>query len=333
LVAPIVLLGDDADMDQLAVSLPSIGLPVLRWSFAARDEDVELDARPGSFQIRRGDRHLSSADLGRASAIVHRAGNLSHIVTATCGSNQEKAFAEREWSSLLTSLLLEVEVRHPGILWVNRPSTGLVTSRKYQLLATADLDGLRVPRLHVSTQNRLPESRSGEYVCKAIDEDEDVNDRFTYASARLPTELVQMSPFRTNCPSLIQERIAASYELRVYYLLGSIFGLRVAARDPDYSDIRLISRESLTVEPAAVDVQLAATLRNYCDRHRLSYCAFDFLVTADEEQELIDVTPGGSWSFFESPNNPFVSQWYASTLAAAVRDEAAYAESRRTALV
>ncbi len=305
----------DRDMDRVVAALRSHGLATFRWLFDGRDQDLEVDVTPGSFELRRADQRFSSSDLREASIVVHRTGNgqWDRPVTATTGGASERQFAEREWSTLLSSLLLEAEHRYAGVLWVNTPSASLRASRKYQLLATADLDGLRVPNMRISTANLLPSSASGEYVCKAIDQNEDIDDERTFASARLPSEIVDASPFRTDCPSLIQERIAPDNELRVYYLLGSVLGVSISAPDRGYSDVRLVPRESLTVQPAQVPSGLAAALGRFCRRHQLSYCVFDFLV-ASGDHALIDVTPGGTWSYYETPSHPFITEWYTRTL-------------------
>lgn len=310
----ILTYSDDRDMDRVVAVLRSRGVGPARWLFDGRDDELQVEVRPGTFELCRGGHCLSSSDLEASAVVVHRVGNgqWDHPVIATAGSDAERRFAEREWSSLFSSLLLEVETRHQHILWVNRPSASVRASRKYFLLATADLDGLRVPSLCISTENLLPQSSSGAYVSKAIDQNEDVDDVRTFASARLPREIIDASPFRTNCPSLIQERVAPDSELRVYYLLGRVLGIRIATRQP-YTDIRLVPRESLNVEPVGVPSDLTDAMRRFCARHALSYCVFDFLV-ASGDYALVDVTPGGSWSYYETPARPFITEWYAKIL-------------------
>jgi hypothetical protein len=75
-----------------------------------------------------------------------------------------------------------------------------------------------------------------------------------------------------------------------------------------------LPRESLSVEPIAIQPDLVWAIHRYCGRHRLAYCAFDFLRTEDGRDLLIDVNPSGSWSFYESTAEPFVTQWYVDTL-------------------
>jgi hypothetical protein len=259
---------------------------------------------------------LSTESLANARVVVHRTGigQWRRPVVSTSGSLQEREFAEREWSSLLHGLLVEAEHRYEEVTWINRPSTSLVASEKYQLLATAELDGLSVPDLRVSTAGLLPNSATDEYVAKAINEDENIDAERVYCTASLDKELVSGGDFRTDTPSLIQERVHAQYELRVYSLLGRLFGLRIAVDNRESTDIRLVPRESLSVEPIAIEPDLVWAIHRYCRRHLLSYCAFDFLRTEDGRDLLIDVNPSGSWSFYESPAEALVTQWYADML-------------------
>jgi hypothetical protein len=318
----ILTCSDDADMDRVAASLRTHGLRPVRWRFDGRDQDLQVDAAPGSFHLGRAGQSFSSADVAAADVVIHRIGigQWERPVTASGGSDSERRFAEREWSSLLSSLLIEAEYRYPHLRWANSPSASLRAARKYQLLATADLDDLRIPDTRVSTQNLLPASSSGEYVCKAIDENEDIDRARTLASARLPDEIVEASPFRTDCPSLIQERVPPESELRVYYLFGSALGISIAA-DRGYSDIRLVPRESLAVQPADVPSELAAAVGRFCRRHELNYCAFDFL-SVSGRHTLVDVTPGGTWSYYEMADAPFITDWYTRTLLAVARSGA-----------
>lgn len=318
----ILLIGYSADTDlaSVAVRLSAAGVPNLLWLYDACAEDLTVDAVPGSFRIQVGDEVLSSDDFASARVVVHRTG-LGHWrrpVAAPSAAGSERAFTEREWASLLQGLFLEAEQRHPHLTWLNPPSVSAVTSEKYALLASAELDGLTVPDLRVSTECHLPfNSASGQYVCKAIGEDESIDDATTYCTAVLDAETLDALPFRTNCPSLIQERIVPEYELRVYYLLGDTLGVRIRPDRRDYADLRLLPRGEWTAEVTTIAPHMREALRSYCDRRRLAYCVFDFL-RADGRDLLIDVTPSGTWSHLESRADRALTTWYADILARVV---------------
>jgi hypothetical protein len=314
----IVLLSytNDEDMIALSRTLDRRGISTVLWDFEARDNDLEIDAAPGRFTLRCGERSLSSETLAGARVVIHRPGigRWRRPVAATQGSRSEREFAEREWSSLLHGLLIEAEHRYQHLTWINRPSISSTASEKYQLLATAELDGLCVPDLRVSTAGLLPASVTDQYVAKAINEDENIDGKRVYCTAPLDREIVSGEDFRTDTPSLIQERVEAQYELRVYSLLGRLLGLRITVENRDSTDIRLVPRESLSIEPIAIEPDLVWAIHRYCRRHQLSYCAFDFLRTEDGRDLLVDVNPCGTWSFYESPAEHFVTRWYAETL-------------------
>ena len=319
----VLLIGHSADTDLAAISasLSAAGIASLVWLYDARANELTVDAGPGSFRLERGDAVLSSDDFAGARIVVLRTG-LGHWrspVSAPSAAGAERAFTEREWASLLHGLFLEAELRHPHLTWLNPPSISAVTSGKYALLASADLDGLSVPDLRVSTDGRLPStSASGQYVCKAIGEDESVDDTTTYCTAVLDAETLEALPFRTDCPSLIQERVLPRYELRVYYLLGEVLGVRIRAERRDYADLRLVPLGEWSAEVATISPPMHAALRRYCERRHLSYCVFDFL-RAGGRDLLIDVTPSGTWSHLESPSDPVITTWYADILAGVVR--------------
>jgi hypothetical protein len=321
--APAVLLiGYAADTDLAAVSaaLDAAGIANLLWLYDARADDLAVDARPGAFRLQHGDAVLSGEDFARARVVVHRSG-LGHWhrpVSAPSAAGSERDFTEREWASLLHGLFLEAEQRYPHLTWLNRPSVSAVTGAKYDLLASADLDGLTVPDLRVSTDGHLPRSGSGQYVCKAIGEDERIDDATTYCTSLLDAATLDELPYRSNCPSLIQERVVAEYELRVYYLLAETLAVRIRASRGDYADLRLLQRSDWSAEVASAGPQLHGALRAYCERRSLSYCVFDFLRTADGRDLLIDVTPSGTWSYLENPGDPVVTSWFAGIVARAI---------------
>jgi hypothetical protein len=306
----------------VSAALQAAGIGSLLWLYDAGVEDLTIDARPGAFRIEHGDMVLRGEDFAGAQVVVHRTGlgRWRRPVAAANAAGSEREFTEREWASLLHGLFLETEQRHPHLTWLNRPSVGLVSSEKYDLLASADLDGLTVPDLRVSTEGHLPRSASGQYVCKAIGEDEHINDATTYCTSVLDAAVLHELPFRTTCPSLIQERVLADYELRVYHLLGQTLAVRIQTGRRDYADLRLLPRSEWSSEIATVVPALRDAVRSYCRRRQLSYCVFDFLRTADGRDLLIDVTPSGSWSHLESPAGPAISNWYADILARVVRE-------------
>src|SRR5205807_1599883 len=144
-----------------------------------------------------------------------------------------------------------------------------------------------------------------------INENENVDENLVYCTTLLDEDVVSGPDFRTDTPSLIQERVQVAYELRVYSLLGQLHCLRVAAQDSDHTDIRLVPRELLSVEPVPVDPDLERSISRFTKRHGLAYCAFDFLRTPSGQDLLVDVNPSGSWSFYETSADPFVTRWYA----------------------
>jgi hypothetical protein len=316
--AEVVLVTYSADRDITALrhELSAAGIRSHLWLYDGRDEDFAVEAAPGCFRLRNGQRVLATEDLAQARLAIHRTGlgYWARPVSASSGSRGERAFVEREWASLLHGLLLEAERRHSNLTWVNPPSVSAAAGDKYDLLATADLDGLVVPAFRVSTDSRLPVSASGQFVCKAVGEDESVDETSTYCTALLDAETQSAIPFRTDCPSLIQERVLADHELRVYHLLGETIGLRISVEERDYVDLRLVSREHLSVDVVDVELGLRRLVHGYCERRSLAYCVFDFLRTAGGRYLLVDVTPSGTWSHFESPAERPVTRWYVETI-------------------
>jgi hypothetical protein len=69
------------------------------------------------------------------------------------------------------------------------------------------------------------------------------------------------------------------------------------------------------VQVTGIAPELHDAVRRYCERRHLNYCCFDFLRTVDGRDLLIDVTPSGTWSHLESPDELVLTRWYVETLA------------------
>ena len=62
----------DRDLERVVGKLSSLGVSVVSWAFNSHDHDLDVEAAPGWFRIRRFDQCLSTLDLQGASAVVHR---------------------------------------------------------------------------------------------------------------------------------------------------------------------------------------------------------------------------------------------------------------------
>jgi hypothetical protein len=310
-----------ADADDVGVrrvvSYLHASCAVTWWSFGAREASVTVDADKDSFCLGQFGVTLRSADFARADLVVYKRRWLQPkpLVVSELSSAADRQFSEREWTSLLEGLLLAEEHRSDAV-WLNPPSSWALTSNKLALLLRASRLGLDVPRFTVSTTIQMRDLHDRAVVAKAISADEVIDSARYFATARLYHDSLQhLNGQHLSTPSLLQDYVTPVRELRSYYILGRTITI-VLTPSPEHVDIRYVPAESMAPTfdhlPAELDAALCGLARTF----NLNYCAFDLLVPVHGDPMLIDITPAGSWDYFESEDAPFISN----ALGAVIKD-------------
>jgi len=111
-------------------------------------------------------------------------------------------------------------------------------------------------------------------------------------------------------PVVVQEYVAHSRELRVYYLNGGLCAFEISKPDPS----------SPWTDPAAVTVSRTdcpedaeKAVRTLCAAWNMRYAAFDLLVADTGELVFLEANPDGDWLWFEHK-----ARWHGVTFMAAV---------------
>jgi hypothetical protein len=307
---------DDVGVTRLVSRLEQ-ELRVVWWRFGLPEDSISVRVDGADFELEQPGARLSSDQFRASSTIVYRRRLLRPrpLVTSELASAEDRSFSEREWSSLIDGLLL-TEERQGRSTWLNPPSATLLTSNKLALLLHATSLGLPVPAFSVSTPVRLPSASGHALVTKAISLDERIDAERYFGTALLAEEDVQDLPgTRLPTPSLLQEYVPASAELRVFYALGELFCLALTP-SRDHVDIRYEARSALS--PQAVDTppSLAEAFGTLARALALSYCTFDVVIPEVGRPMLVDITPNGDWAFFESRSLPNVTDFLANRIIA-----------------
>jgi hypothetical protein len=64
-----------------------------------------------------------------------------------------------------------------------------------------------------------------------------------------------------------------------------------------------------------ISPELRSNLERFIKSQQLSLCAFDMLLTEDSRLYLVDITPNGSWDYFEDDEAPAISEALAKVVA------------------
>jgi hypothetical protein len=225
-------------------------------------------------------------------ARIHPAGSLRPLDAAS-------------WSGLLAQIAATATAALPGsaLAWPGQ-------------LADVDRLGVRTPRTVVTTDALagVRQMRTSKVIVKTPDFRVFEPDRRAWPAC-LP-EIVDRdtvlhddgaAPGR---PVVVQEYVAHSSELRVYYLDGGVCAFEVGKPDP----------ASLWTDPAGVTVtrvdcpEIAETaVRTLSTAWNLRYAAFDLLVSLAGELVFLEANPDGDWLWFESK-----ARWHGVSFMAAV---------------
>jgi hypothetical protein len=111
-------------------------------------------------------------------------------------------------------------------------------------------------------------------------------------------------------PIMVQEYVDHVYELRVYYLNGGIcaFAVRKPGPSSPWTDPGSVDVTRVDCPPDAAEV-----VRALCNEWRLSYAAFDLLVTQSGETVFLEANRDGDWLWYERK-----ARWHGVSFMAAV---------------
>ena len=167
----------------------------------------------------------------------------------------------------------------------------------------------------VSTPVRFPSRALNGVVTKAISADERIDSSRYLTTALVPPETLQeIENVHLSTPCLLQHRIQVQAELRIFQILEDTIAVRLKP-SADHTDIRYSSAREMAPHMTEISPELRSTLKHFTKSQQLCFCAFDILITDDSRQFLVDITPNGSWDYFEDDEAPAISEALAKVVA------------------
>ena len=307
---PLILVLADADDIGVrrVVSHLRTRCTVTWWRFGVPETSVTVEADNDTFCLKQPGATVTSSDFARASLVIYKRRWLQPkpLVLSTLSGAADRLFSEREWTSLIEGLL-QAEEHRGNSVWLNQPSSWALTSNKLALLLRASREGVHIPRFTISTNVPMQHVHNDDVVVKAISADEVIDSTRYFATTRLSRDSLQgLDRRQLPTPSLFQDYVAPVQELRAYYILGRMVTITLTP-SPEHVDIRYVPADSMAPTRARLPGELDTTLRALARTFGLNYCAFDILVPSRGDPVLVDITPAGSWDYFESEDSPFIS--------------------------
>jgi ATP-GRASP peptide maturase of grasp-with-spasm system len=193
--------------------------------------------------------------------------------------------------------------------WLNHP--GRASPAKLDVLARASRLGLATPDTLVTTEReelRRFCARHGTVITKPVGEAEPLPDagrrHFMYTAA-LDLEAVARLPERFP-PSLFQERLEKTYELRVFYLDGACYAMAIFSQGD--AQTRIDFRNYNHQRPnRSVPYRLQPATAEMLDRLMreldLDCGSIDLIRTPDQREVLLEINPVGQFGMVSKPCN------------------------------
>jgi hypothetical protein len=315
----VILIGDhdDEDLTQLSHALLIRGVRLARIILGEPDTAIEITVANDVIKLRQGQTELVPRHFENARGVFYRRWKMciGPIVRSTLPDPEEARFAEKEWNALLISALRILEQLNPNVPWINPVGVDQMGRDKLFLLNQASRVGMTAPEWVASNVFTAPVP--GPLVAKAINVDQHIDDKRNFSTSAVEPEFVGLNLGRRSpCPSLLQRRIAAEHELRVFYVNGELVSLKLQTSEP-VSDIRYAKPGSLKCRLTDCPASLAPRIHKFCDSLSLRYAALDLLAEAGT-YHLVDVTPNACWSGFELTNGAGMSEDIADALLASL---------------
>lgn len=229
------------------------------------------------------------------------------------------ALIRAETRELLDSLAGDRRIR-----WINNPHDNEAARRKLPQLRLAHDLGLRVPRTLIT--NNPGQARAfraaidGPLVCKALKEvgyAEGEDWRSLFARVVPPAEFEAHADAVALCPTLFQEYIEKSHELRVTFIGDAVFCCRIDSQTVEAArvDWRRAAPEDVPHRIVRLDSQVESALRRMLAAYGLVFGAFDLIVTPAGEHVFLELNPNGQWLWVERATGAAMSAAMAALLA------------------
>lgn len=199
-----------------------------------------------------------------------------------------------QWNAFLRNLIIFDKVR-----WLNNPVyTYRAENKMYQLLE-AKRNGLFIPKTVVANTIIGLENEKN-YVIKSIDTalfNMDEKEIFTYSNTLSGRDIKSSKSDFSNAPVFIQEYIENKIDIRVTYVFGKMYAIKILNNGKGIScDWRTIKKENLEYSTCRIPLDIENKLKLLMSSLKLNFGGID-LIESNDQFYFIEVNPTGEWGW------------------------------------
>lgn len=192
-------------------------------------------------------------------------------------------------------------------LWINPRITAYRARNKLKQIQTAIKIGFITPDTLITNipQKAHEFSKRYEYICsKDIDTTTraNYNNKYPFYTLKLTAnDIEKHANLITHVPTLFQQFIDKSFDLRIIVLQDHIFGIEIHSQEIEQSknDFRTIDPRKLKHIQHEIPKDIKIKIKEYMNYYNLIYSAFDFAVTKQGEYYFLENNPNGQWLWLE----------------------------------
>jgi glutathione synthase/RimK-type ligase-like ATP-grasp enzyme len=215
----------------------------------------------------------------------------------------EKQHAAEEYTAVLEAFLVMI----PESRWINAPARNALAGHKLEQLKRAAALGFQVPKTLVTQDpaevRRFWRSCGGDMILKPLSHGQVEHSRrheLIYTSAFRKDDLKRAILIR-RCPTLFQERIAKSTDIRVTVVDDDIQAAELLAADAGSQrlDIRRNNMTDVKHKPFTLPPALSRRLRRLLTSYGLRFGAVDFVCDSTGRWFFLEINPNGQWAWLD----------------------------------
>ncbi|HTB23688.1 MAG TPA: hypothetical protein VK914_13410 [bacterium] len=211
-----------------------------------------------------------------------------------------------EWSCALEGFLSHIKVRR----WINHPTNNIRAGSKMEQLTRARSFGLNVPESIVTRDQEVVRSFWEQCDKKIIvkplsaglvEEGDGISTSLIY------TNQVTVEHFKglediSGCPTFFQRLISKSFDVRVTWLDGKYFSVKLERLTNDgvqIVDIRRDNMKGVKYTLIEMPVSVGSALSDMLSSYELRFAAIDFVVDHVGNWFFLEINPNGQWAWLD----------------------------------
>jgi ATP-GRASP peptide maturase of grasp-with-spasm system len=131
------------------------------------------------------------------------------------------------------------------------------------------------------------------------------NKRYHLITLPFTKEDIDLLP-KNSLPSMIQKRINKKFEIRAFYLDGSVYSMAIFSQSRDSTKVDFRNTDTnhkIRMIPYQLDKKTTDKIRHFMHHFGLETGSFDFICDEDDNLVFLEVNPSGQFSMVAAPCN------------------------------